>query len=104
MLAPREIEGGVSGEVAAGIRTAWGGVAEAGAVVNVGRCVGRPRQRDVGGDVERAALIVVELAECSARIAEISGAVGHSSVDGNASVGSMDGRGEMRLGATGDAR
>src|SRR5258708_761732 len=104
ILAQREIEGGVSGEVAAGIRTAWVGVAEAGAVVNVGRCVGTPRQRDVGADVERVALIVVELAESRARIAEISGAVGQTSGDGTATVGNLVRIGEMKLGATGDAR
>jgi len=38
-------------------------VTEAGAVINVGGCVGAPRERNIGADVERVGLIVVESEE-----------------------------------------
>jgi len=87
ILAEGDIEGGVAGEIVALVGLAGDAglsVAEAGAVVDVGRGIGAPRKTDVSAHVERVALVVVERTE-SGREREIGEATG----DGAASLGDL---------------
>src|ERR1700674_408678 len=60
VLANRKVERGVLWQMASRIRAARERVTEAGAVVDVRGCIRAPRQGNVGTDVERVCLIVVE--------------------------------------------
>ena len=101
ILAQGEIESGVAGEIVALVRPAGNAgfsIGEAGAVVNVGRSIGAPRESDVAAHIEGVALIVVEWAESGSE-REIGEAAG----DGTAALGDLVGVGKMNLGAVGKA-
>ena len=89
VLAERQIEGGVSGKIAAGIRRIRERIAEPRTIVNVGGSVGAPRQRDVGPEVQSVALVMVKRAQAGVGIAEIRGAIRQASGNGAAAVGNL---------------
>ena len=60
ILAEREIERGVLGQIVAGIRLVRKGVAESRTVIDVRGNIGTPGKRDVAADVERVPLVMVE--------------------------------------------
>ena len=103
IFAQRQIERCMAGEIAAGIGLARESISEAGAVVDVGGGIRAPRERDIGADVERVALVVIERAEARAWIAEIRGEIRQSPGDRAATVRDLVRVGKMKLGAMGDA-
>src|ERR1700686_2845933 len=91
-------------QVATRIGLARESVGEAAAVVNVGRGIWGPREREAGANVERVALIMVERAKPWARIAQIRGEIRQAASDGAAGVCDLVRIGKMKLGAMGNAR
>ena len=105
VFAQGDIERRVPGQVISRIGLALEGVAETGTVVDVGRNVGPPRERNVPTNVKGIALIVVERTESSRRkwITNVGGEVRETSVNAAAAFGDLVGVCEMELPSMGDA-
>jgi hypothetical protein len=63
VLAQGKVEGGVLWEMVPGIRLSRKRIAEARAVIHIGRRVGMPGKREIAADIEGVALIVIKRKE-----------------------------------------
>src|SRR5277367_3298229 len=101
VFAKRKIEGSVTRKIVSlvGLARHTGfSIAEARAIVNVGRSIGTPGKCDIGAYVERVALIMVERSK-----AGCGREVGKATGDGTAALRDLIGVGEVNLGAVREA-
>src|SRR5271165_3739835 len=98
IFAQSDIEGRMCRQVVAGIGQARKGIAEAGAVVNVGGGIATPGQSEIATEIQSVALVMVEGRETSGQ-----SKIGEAASDGAATFGDLVGISQMNLGPVGDA-